>query len=259
MSTEPEQTYLIGTKASRARFEQLTRAFVEASPLFQGLSTGMQQDIFDQGVSRIFTRGTKLRGITNSSAVHIILRGCVAERSPYVDGAPLRFRGVGAVLGDTDIFHEDTIPSPAECLDQTWTLSYPLERMRIMADADTTLMKNLSTGIAIQMRSLAREYASYRKPATQRVARLLEELCYTCGVSYHTREIDEEPKVTYQVTGPTQHDIAEALTLSRASVENSMRDLRAAGTIHTSYRRIVVTDIARLSEAARDITLIEGS
>jgi CRP-like cAMP-binding protein len=259
VSTEPEQTYPIGTKASRARFEHLTRAFVEVSPLFQGLSTGVQQDIFDQGVSRIFPRGTKLRGITNSSAVHIILRGCVAERSPYADGAPLRFRGVGAVLGDTDIFHEDTIPATSECLDQTWTLSYPLERMRVMADADTTLMKNLSTGIAIQMRSMAKLYASYRRPATQRVARLLEELCYSCGLRYHTNEDGKEETVYYQVTGPTQHDIAEALTLSRASVENSMRDLRAAGTIHTSYRRILVTDMLRLSEVARDINLVEGS
>jgi CRP-like cAMP-binding protein len=250
VSIDPAENlrYGLGTRSTRERFERLTRAFVKESPLFQGLPRGMQQDLFDMGVSRTFSRGTMLRGMTHGTTVHVILRWCGIERSAYLDGASLQFRGVGAVLGDTDIFYEDSVPSTAECLDQTWTLSYSLERMKQLADADTTLMRNLTTGIAMQLRTAEKVFASSKRSPVERVAALLVELSSSCGTLIDYKDLEAAAS---HILGPTQNELAEALLMSRASVENALRALRNAQIIFTSYRRYIVLDLQKLIEVAK--------
>ncbi|MEU8818729.1 Crp/Fnr family transcriptional regulator [Actinoplanes sp. NPDC048796] len=82
------------------------------------------------------------------------------------------------------------------------------------------------------------DFAVY--PAPVRLARLLAEIAETCG--------RDRPDGGVEITVPLSHpELAAMIAVSRATVQNAVQELRAAGLIATAYRRIVVLDQAALA------------
>ncbi len=99
-------------------------------------------------------------------------------------------------------------------------------------------------------------YGASRLSPLSRVAKLLLFLSSYAGY-YDTRSRDGQRVVTIArdglVEGPTQADFADALGLSRASVEKAMAALRDRGVLrqphpgeHRTNRRYVITNRAKL-------------
>jgi CRP-like cAMP-binding protein len=229
---------------------------IDEIPLFDDLPRSVHDEIINRCLSRTFDRGVQLRGmLSNTSMVHIILRGCVAERS--ISGH-VRFRGKGAILGDTEVFDEVSLPANAETLARTWTLSYPMERMRILANSDPTLMKNLGLAVSRRLKT-EMVYASSRKSVASRFAGLLLELVDISG-GYTARpasEKDRPPVVGGIFIGPTQADMADALMVSSASVDAVVAALRQMCVLDTGHRRITIEDLDVLKDIARGLTVVK--
>lgn len=246
-----------------AEFETL----MEGIPFFEGLSLAVGSEFFERAFSRSFGRGEQLRGInTSGSMVHLILDGYVLERTTFAESpqsSTVRFFGRGTLIGITDIFLEDPQPAVVECLQRTWTFSYPLDRIRALADADVTVMRNLAQTMALQLRTIERVYAPSRKSSAQRVAALLLELADISTPGQRLMEYpepdEERNTVVAVIEGPTQADIADALMLSMASVENVYRGLRQVNIITTEYREVTIHDVKKLKEVASGTLTVESA
>ncbi|MFV0130396.1 Crp/Fnr family transcriptional regulator [Streptomyces sp. HMX112] len=193
--------------------------------------------------SRTYSRKHVLRGVGVGSMVHIVLRGCVAERTPFGNSATVRLMGAGAVLGDAEIFDERAPAPTATCLNNnTWTLAVPLDRMRLLADASTPLLKALGSSVTNRMEAAERIYNRHALRPEQRLCGLLAHLLMHCAVP--------GKKYDFMVEGPSQADLADALSLSIGSVEAGLASLRQNNTVVTGYRTYEFPSVRRLLETS---------
>ncbi len=208
---------------------------------FADLPEAFARVVAEHSVARVFTKGELLRSSTAGvqTDVHFIVRGCVAERS--VVGDTLRFRGKNWIVGDMDLTDEEPRIMTAECLTATWTRSIPLARMRYLVENDAAVARALASELQRRMTETEAIYSSFRRSVTERVAGLLLDLAVQQAPPQRLRDTWEAP--TANVDGPTQGELADALMVSRASVENALAELRRNKVLSTSHRRYVIHDL----------------
>lgn len=191
------------------------------------------------GTSREYRRQTDLRGGTpGSTTMHIVLRGCVAERTRIGSSSTIRIHGAGAVLGCMEVFDERMPPPTATCLTDTWTMSVSLERMRTLALSHASLMRAIGISVTDRLEATERIYNRHGLKPVQRLAGLLAHLVMHCAVP--------ADKADFRIEGPSQSDLAEALSLSIGSVEAALATLRFEDTVITGYRTYEFPSLRRL-------------
>ncbi|MBT2411785.1 Crp/Fnr family transcriptional regulator [Streptomyces sp. ISL-12] len=223
--TFDEETGRVGHGLSGHR---AMRALIDLNPFLSELSRRTRHGFTSSLVPRSSGRNAQLRG-SASSAVHIVLSGCVYEESAYGEDATVRIHGTGAVLGVAEIF-DPTLPTPtARCLNHTITLAVPITRMRSLAETSTSLTAALGKMLADQMVTGERIYNRRSLPPEQRLAGLFVHLLDRCAV----------PCATYgrMLEGPSQTDLADALSVSRATIESALVTLRRLELVTTGYRQ----------------------
>ncbi|MEU4949758.1 Crp/Fnr family transcriptional regulator [Streptomyces lavendulae] len=211
-------------------------------PFFRSLSTELCQEIFQASRVRQYGRGARIRGMTfrGGDSVHIVLNdtGIVSEELVHHEASTLRFRHQGHVLGDLDVFASSRAPL-ALAVTTTVTMAVPMNVMRSMVGKHPTLMRAVSVAITERLRTGDRVYGMFARPAEQRLCGLFLELLDKSG--FMTED-------GYRVEGPSQQDLAQALMLSRATVENALRSLRAKRAVRTSYRSFTFPDLKLLEK-----------
>lgn len=212
-------------------------------PFFRSLSTELCQEIYIASRIRQYNRGEQIRGMTvrNGDSVHIVLNnGIAAEELVHHEATTLRFRYQGHCLGDAEVF-TDSRPPLAIAVTTTATMAVPMAVMRTLVRKHNTLMRAVSTSMAERLRSNDRVYMMFARAPEQRLCELFVELIDKTG--YPTRD-------GHRVEGPSQNDLAQALMISRATVEATLRNLRARQLVRTEYRAYVFPDLAALRKAA---------
>ncbi|MFG2618775.1 Crp/Fnr family transcriptional regulator [Streptomyces sp. NPDC048507] len=222
-------------------------------PFFRSLSTELCQEIFQASRVRQYGRGARIRGMTvrGGDAVHIVLNdtGIVSEELVHHEASTLRFRHQGHVLGDLDLFAPSRAPL-AMALTTTVTMAVPMNVMRSMIGKHPTLMRAVSVSITERLRTTERVYGMFARPAEQRLCGLFVELLDRTGFATEDG---------YRVQGPSQLDLAQALMLSRATVENALRSLRAKQVVKTSYRSYTFPDLKLLEKVEAGVAAPVGA
>ncbi|MDG4859900.1 Crp/Fnr family transcriptional regulator, partial [Streptomyces sp. T-3] len=211
-------------------------------PFFRSLSTALCTEVLSFSRPRTFERGELIRGMTvpGGDTVHVVIGGIVVEETVYHEVSAMRFRYEGHVLGDTEIFADPRAPL-ARAVSQVGTMAMSLDRMRTLAGRRPALMKAIGMSMAERLRTNEKIYGLQSRTPEQRVCTLLLELAEASGYPF------EEGR---RLDGPSQSDIAQALTLSRATIENVLRTLRQKKVVRTEYRAFVFPDLARLRKLA---------
>ncbi|MFJ3861552.1 Crp/Fnr family transcriptional regulator [Streptomyces sp. NPDC090085] len=224
---------------------RLSTAF-ERNPFMRELPVDLRAVFQEKDQGRISSRErprqTELRGQEGGTDIHIILRGCVAERTQVGGATTLRILGAGAVLGCMEFFDEKMATPTAVCLSDTWTISVPMDRMRALADTEPALMKAIGISVTDRIEATERIYNRHDLKAVQRLAGLFGHLVMHCAVP--------GKKYDFRLEGPSQSDLADALRLSIASVESAMKILREADIVISGYRSYEFPSLRRLLEAS---------
>ncbi|WP_331734210.1 Crp/Fnr family transcriptional regulator (plasmid) [Streptomyces sp. NBC_01220] len=218
------------------------RSLMELNPFLSQLALGHRQDLFVSGAVRTHFRNQQLRG-SSSSMVHIVLGGCVIEEPVYGDAATTRIHGVGAVLGDIEVLNPDVFTPTTRCLNTTVTVSVSLDRMRAIAETNTVLTAVIGKAVTERIAVGERIYNRHALPTEHRLAGLFTYLLEHCSV----------PSDRYgrMLEGPSQSDLAGALSVSRATIETAVRNLRNTGLLITGYRTYEFPSERKLAELGK--------
>ncbi|MFD8813782.1 Crp/Fnr family transcriptional regulator [Streptomyces sp. NPDC059627] len=230
-----EETGLVGHGLSGSRAMQ---ALIDLNPFLAELPRSTRQELAGTMSTRQSPRNAQLRGSVGS-AVHIVLSGCVYEESSYGEDTTVRIHGSGAVLGITEIFNPDLLAPTARCLNSTLTLTVPLPRMRAIIEHSGVIGVALGKVLADQLVTAERVYNRRSLMPEERLAGLFVHLLDRCAV----------PSTTYgrMIEGPSQTDLADCLSVSRATVENAIKTLRARDLVTTGYRQYRFPDERELA------------
>ncbi|MFD3717017.1 Crp/Fnr family transcriptional regulator [Streptomyces sp. NPDC058674] len=225
---------------------QLNTAF-ERNPFMRELPAELRASFQEREPTepakfRQHPRHSELRGPEGGTDVYVVLRGCVAERTQVGASTTLRILGAGAVLGCMEFFDEKMATPTAICLNDTWTIRMPMERMRTMAETAPALMKAIGISVTDRIEATERIYNRHNLKAVERLAGLLGHLVMHCAVP--------GKKFDFRLEGPSQSELAEALGLSIASVESAMKVLRNAEIVISGYRSYEFPSLRRLLEAS---------
>lgn len=169
-------------------------------------------------------------------AVYLLTHGGVIEEGE--NWSPL-FRGPGDLLGDTVLYDQNASAHSARTIMlRTSCLVIPASRLRRLAEHRPEVGAALHCALAQHVRRLGAWRAVERLNSLQRIIWLLLEL----GEAQ-----SREGQPGDLVIGMNQERMAQLVGLSRASVENELRELRNRGAISTAYRRIHILDRAWLA------------
>ncbi|WP_181795809.1 Crp/Fnr family transcriptional regulator [Streptomyces sp. WELS2] len=234
-----EETGLVGHGLSGSR---AVRALIDLHPFLAGLPQSFRHDFTALMSTRSNPRSAQLRGSV-SSMVHVVLSGCVYEESSYGEDTTARIHGAGSVLGVAEVFDPDLLAPTARCLNSTLTLAIPLPRLRAMAEGVAAVGVALGKALAEQLAIGERVYSRHSLSPEQRLAGLFVHLLDRCAV----------PCLTHgrMVEGPSQTDLAAALSVSRATIENALKVLREGGLVTTGYRQYRFPNERGLAEFGR--------
>ncbi|MER6789524.1 Crp/Fnr family transcriptional regulator [Streptomyces sp. NPDC000658] len=230
-----EETGRVGHGLSGSRAMQ---ALIDLNPFLADLPRSARSELAGTMSTRQSSRNAQLRGSVGS-AVHIVLSGCVYEESSYGEDTTVRIHGSGAVLGIAEIFNPDLLAPTARCLNSTLTLAIPLTRMRAIVEYNGIVGAALGKVLADQLVTAERVYNRRSLLPEQRLAGLFVHLLERCAV----------PCTRYgrMIEGPSQTDLADSLSVSRATVENALKALRDSGLVSTGYRQYRFPDERRLA------------
>ncbi|MEV6976034.1 Crp/Fnr family transcriptional regulator [Kitasatospora sp. NPDC093806] len=213
---------------------------------FAGLDAADLRDLGRLGTRRVYAPGEALMIEGEpGDRVAVLLTGCVKVVAATEDGgeALLAVRLPGELLGELAVL--DGEPRSASVLAVRTSTTREIAGPAFL----NYLADRPAAALAVQ-RSVSRKLRSatrYRVDAGHgtglaRLARTLHSLIH----SYGTPTEDG-----LRIDVPLSHaDLAALARLSPASVERSLRTLRAQGAVRTSYRELVVRDRTLLSKAA---------
>ncbi|MFD3518480.1 Crp/Fnr family transcriptional regulator [Streptomyces sp. NPDC058657] len=190
------------------------------------LPKAARDDLLGAAQRKVFYRSDVLRGSSNST-VHIVVGGCVTEESTYGETTTVRILGAGAVLGDQEVLSDSVTPT-TRCLNTTWTLTIPLERMRMIAEYSAPVAMALGAALADRIATAERVYHRTGLRPEERLAGLFVHLLDTCAIP--NRDFGR------MLEGLSQSDLADALCVSKATIETAIRTLRHRGLVVTGYR-----------------------
>jgi CRP-like cAMP-binding protein len=181
--------------------------------------------------------------------IFLLVSGCVQENQG--SWAPPRIWAGGTLFGtwSGQSFHSS---SGTVLSEEAHGLFLGVEDVRRLGGEFPELYLAFGGMTHQRLRLMEELYGASKASATYRVASLL---LYLTTTKEQVR-LDSDGTVTlpqkYYVEGPTQADIADALGLSRAAVENALAALRDYGAVR-STRRVRYYEIDRLSlMGARD-------
>ncbi|MGW0188191.1 Crp/Fnr family transcriptional regulator [Streptomyces sp. NPDC003362] len=238
-----EETGRVGHGLSGSRAIQ---ALIDLNPFLAELSRGTRREFANAMSTRQHFRNAQLRGSVGS-AVHIVLSGCVYEESSYGEDTTVRIHGSGAVLGIAEIFNPELHAPTARCLNATLTLTVPMARMRAILEHNGVIGAALGKVLTDQLVTAERVYNRRSLQPEQRLAGLFVHLLDRCAV----------PCIRYgrMIEGPSQTDLADALSVSRATVENALKVLRDLRLVTTGYRQYRFPDERQLAVFGKVRTL----
>ncbi|MGA5376009.1 Crp/Fnr family transcriptional regulator [Streptomyces griseoincarnatus] len=230
-----------GLSGSRA-----LRALIDLNPFLSEFSRAARHEFTNGLAARTSGRNDQLRGSVGAT-VHIVLSGCVYEESSYGEHTTVRIHGTGAVLGAAEIFNPDLHAPTARCLNSTLTLAIPMTRMRALVEHNAIIATALGKVLADQLVTGERVYSRRSLLPEQRLAGLFVHLLDRCAV----------PCIRYgrMIEGPSQTDLADALSVSRATVEHALKALRDLGLVATGYRQYRFPDERELASFGKVRTL----
>lgn len=222
-----------GLSGSRAM-----RSLIDLNPFLAELPRGTRHELAAAMSTRLSSRNDQLRGSVGS-VVHIVLSGCVYEESSYGEDTTVRLHGSGAVLGIAEVFNPDLHSPTARCLNSTLTLTMPLARMRTIVEGSGLIATALGKMLTDQLVTAERVYGRRSLQPEERLAGLFVHLLDRCAV----------PCVEYgrMIEGPSQTDLADSLSVSRATVENAIKVLRERDLVTTGYRQYRFPDERELA------------
>ncbi|MGW6274680.1 Crp/Fnr family transcriptional regulator [Streptomyces sp. NPDC055060] len=222
-----------------AATRRIMDAVLDHNAFIQRLPYAHRTELADTCQRRLYVRKENLRG-SSSAMVHIVLSGCVVEESSYGETSTVRILGAGAVLGDMEVF-DDTLATPStRCLNSTMTLALPLDRMRLIAEHNSVIATALGATVAERLVTSERVYNRAALRPEERLAGLFTHLLHNCAVPC--------TRFGRMLEGPSQIDLADALNLSRATVEAALRLLRKENLVVTGYRTFRFPSEAALAE-----------
>ncbi|CUW33340.1 Crp/Fnr family transcriptional regulator [Streptomyces reticuli] len=230
-----EETGRVGHGLSGSR---AMRALIDLNPFLAELSRGTRHELANSMSTRQSFRNAQLRGSVGS-AVHIVLSGCVYEESSYGEDTTVRIHGSGAVLGIAEVFNPDLHAPTARCLNSTLTLTVTMARMRSIVEHSGVIGAALGKVLADQLVMAERVYNRRSLQPEQRLAGLFVHLLDRCAV----------PCIRYgrMIEGPSQTDLADALSVSRGTIENALKVLRELELVTTGYRQYRFPDERQLA------------
>jgi len=227
-----EETGLVGHGLSGSR---AVKALIDLNPFLSELSRRTRDEFSGAMSTRSSPRNTLLRGSVVGSMLHIVLSGCVYEESTYGEDATVRFHGAGAVLGAAEIFNPDLRAPTTRCLNTTLTLAIPTMRMRgAIEHGGGGIAAAVGKVLADQLVIGERVYNRHSLPPEKRLAGLFVHLLDRCAVPCHT--------YGRMIEGPSQSHLAAALSVSRGTIENALKALRALDLVTTGYRQYKFPD-----------------
>lgn len=233
----PEGALMLGTslyRVNRVTGEVVHRlsgqrslmSLIKHNAFLSTLPLAVREELVDSAQRKIFGRKDMLRGASNST-VHIVIGGCVAEQSTYGETSTVRILGAGAVLGDQEVLSDSITPTTV-CLNATWTLALPLERMRMIAEYNPHVALALGAALAERIATTERVYHRPGLRPEERLAGLFVHLLDSCATA--NRQFGR------MLEGPSQGDLADALCVSKATIETAIRTLRERKLLVTGYR-----------------------
>ncbi|MER6465775.1 Crp/Fnr family transcriptional regulator [Streptomyces sp. NPDC001228] len=225
--------------------EQLTasgRAAVNYFARYFELPTSALLDLASISRLRAHVPGSTI--LPKSRYMAFLVQGCVIERS--TDEQIVRLWREGAVFGDTDVIRATQNwrgdpsfqkPTYLTFLTAGATLVIPKEKIRTLAAIDPHAALMLASIGMYRAQTIEQLYTTTRKSPAARVAELLDYLAGDTTVlraktvENEDRQLVVKPMRNAIVSGPTQTDISEALSLGRATVERSIKQLRKEGAL----------------------------
>ncbi|MFJ8313276.1 MULTISPECIES: Crp/Fnr family transcriptional regulator [unclassified Streptomyces] len=234
--------YEVDSVTGRTRYRTRRRSvseIVEHNAFLQRLSPNQRDDLLAAGQLRRYHRKDLLRG-SISSLVHVVLSGCVAEEATYGDSTTVRILGTGSVLGDMEICDGSLITPTTRCLNTTLTLAMPMERIRLLSEASPALALAIGASVTERLKNAEKVYNRSALRPEERLAGLFMHLLRTCAVP--CKEFGR------MLEGPSQQDLADALAVSRATIEGALRELRREELVVTGYRTFQFPSEALLAD-----------
>ncbi|MFI6125433.1 Crp/Fnr family transcriptional regulator [Streptomyces sp. NPDC051064] len=153
--------------------------------------------------------------------VEIVVTGVVADSG--------RLWGSERWLGDLDVFSGQTFVRPwVDFLCTTWTIRISRDVLRSWALRDLSVQRMLNQALLLQLHVHNVVYGLDPRPAAARLAQLIHYLAHQATDLEDARLL---PIGEGQLHGPTQKHLADALGVSLASIEKSMRYLRKTGVL----------------------------
>ena len=216
-----------------------------AGTFLGNLSPQTAAALVDSSVRRTFPAGRAiLREGARDSHVFLLISG-FAKATTSVDGIEtlLGIRLPGEVVGEIGALTGE--PRTATVIACGPLVAGQLSRSDFEAflrpRPDAAAM--IAAAISRQLRWANRRRTDFAAfPADIRLARLLAEIAEVGG--------RERPDGSVELLVPlSQPDLAAMIAIGQATVQKALHELRDRGLISTGYRRLVVTDLAKLRRA----------
>ncbi|MCP2260899.1 cAMP-binding domain of CRP or a regulatory subunit of cAMP-dependent protein kinases [Streptoalloteichus tenebrarius] len=200
-----------------------------------------------EGTRRLVRRGTVLfRQDEESDSVLLVEHGLLRVCADTVDGQRLvlALRGDGALVGEFGVIGARRRSATVDAAVDSVVVAVPAERFRVLLGQRPALAHDVLCLLVARIdESDRRRVEAGTCLVSRRLARLLVDLVRSRG--------RPAPGGGYEVTVLSQEELGGAIGATRETVSRSLAELRAAGVLSTSRRRITVLRPGELARLAR--------
>lgn len=223
------------------------RDAVEASHL-RDLPSEVLDELFEGAVRSTVAAGSIAhRALEEDQYLELVVTGVIRVFVTAPDGRTMtiRYCRSGELLGAMSLFSDEfTEPATKQALVDTQLLLMSPPKVRALAQRDLRVAGALLVELSERARNFVNEipgtaFATVR----QRVARQLLDLAST-----DQQVSDPNGELAVRIT---QQGLAAAVGTVREVVVRALRQLRDAGAVRTERDRIVLLDLARLTEEVK--------
>ena len=210
------------------------------------LSEASRDGLLSLGVFREYSTGSTILMEGDDSRHVIALHGGwvkVVTRTEQGGQALLALRSRGELIGEQSAL--DNEPRSASVISASPVTAYVIQRDDFMRylDSHSDAQSAVAHALSGKLRWATRRRTDFSGLATDvRVARVVSELA-----RMNSRPTSAGIELGY---GLTQPELAAMVGVSEPSVQRALRKLRESGVLGTSYRKIVILDMARLDMIA---------
>ncbi|SHG07664.1 Crp/Fnr family transcriptional regulator [Streptoalloteichus hindustanus] len=201
-----------------------------------------------EGTRRLVPRATVLfRQDEESDSVLLIEHGLLRISADTVDGQNLvlALRGEGELVGEFGVITARRRSATVVAATDSVVVAVPADRFRLLLRQRPILAYDVLCLLVARVDESDRrrmEVGTCLVP--QRLASLLVDLVQSRG--------RPTPTGGYEVAVLSQEELGSAIGATRESVSRALADLRGAGVLSTSRRRITVLRLAELARLARN-------